>query len=323
MRQIILRPVKFVFGLKQSRIKDLIPDRILNKLKIYNYHIWLAYYILTQKSEHNLIKAIRVFSKRKKRILFYPDVPWERSMIYQICLILGCGLSNSTTSKFDLAVKWKDSTNFKPDAMLAGLAKDYTIVNINCNDISKSHVDRVFAEVFGYSAEVDPLTFEGKCVQKSNRNAAHDGKIIDCPILETNDDSIYQLLVDNEVEGGLVMDIRVPVIKDIIPFAFLKFRPIEFRFKADVTKSIVVEVSEIFTEEEQAKTLQFCQKIGLDYGELDVLRDRKDGRIYIVDANPTPHGPPTHLGGHLEGLNKLASTFAEAYLRYATADTNI
>jgi hypothetical protein len=34
--------------------------------------------------------------------------------------------------------------------------------------------------------------------------------------------------------------------------------------------------------------LSFCQKLGLDYGELDVLRDRIDRQLYIVDANNTP-----------------------------------
>ena len=33
----------------------------------------------------------------------------------------------------------------------------------------------------------------------------------------------------------------------------------------------------------------------LDYGELDVLRNRDDGLLYIVDVNPTPWGPPNHL----------------------------
>jgi hypothetical protein len=27
--------------------------------------------------------------------------------------------------------------------------------------------------------------------------------------------------------------------------------------------------------------------MGLDYAELDILRDRIDGRVFIVDANPT------------------------------------
>jgi hypothetical protein len=28
--------------------------------------------------------------------------------------------------------------------------------------------------------------------------------------------------------------------------------------------------------------------MGLDYAELDVLRDHRDGRLFVVDANPTP-----------------------------------
>ena len=28
--------------------------------------------------------------------------------------------------------------------------------------------------------------------------------------------------------------------------------------------------------------------MGFDYGELDMARDQKDGRLYILDANNTP-----------------------------------
>lgn len=39
----------------------------------------------------------------------------------------------------------------------------------------------------------------------------------------------------------------------------------------------------------------FTEKLGLDWGGLDVLRDLDDGRIYIVDANKTDMGPPLAL----------------------------
>lgn len=32
--------------------------------------------------------------------------------------------------------------------------------------------------------------------------------------------------------------------------------------------------------------------MGLDYGELDILRNNLDGRIYVVDVNKTLWGPP-------------------------------
>ena len=48
-------------------------------------------------------------------------------------------------------------------------------------------------------------------------------------------------------------------------------------------------------KDELNKIHRFCAKIGMDYGEVDVLRDRDDGRIYIVDANNTPSGPPSPI----------------------------
>lgn len=36
-----------------------------------------------------------------------------------------------------------------------------------------------------------------------------------------------------------------------------------------------------------------CRIMGLDYGELDVLRDTEDGKLYVADVNNTPWDPPT------------------------------
>ncbi len=51
----------------------------------------------------------------------------------------------------------------------------------------------------------------------------------------------------------------------------------------------------MLSENELLNIYHFCEKIGMDYGELDVLRDRDDGRIYIVDANIAPSGPPSPI----------------------------
>ena len=44
----------------------------------------------------------------------------------------------------------------------------------------------------------------------------------------------------------------------------------------------------VFTKEELEKIITFCQKMGLDYGELDSIRNSTDQKLYIVDANNTP-----------------------------------
>jgi len=54
----------------------------------------------------------------------------------------------------------------------------------------------------------------------------------------------------------------------------------------------------------------------LDYGELDVLRDNDNGKIYIVDVSNTPWGPPNNISNK-EGkiaLIKLADTFRKGFL---------
>jgi hypothetical protein len=39
----------------------------------------------------------------------------------------------------------------------------------------------------------------------------------------------------------------------------------------------------------------YCRKIGLEYGEIDILRSDEDGKIYIIDVNNTPWWPPNKL----------------------------
>ena len=56
----------------------------------------------------------------------------------------------------------------------------------------------------------------------------------------------------------------------------------------------------------------FTAAMGLDFGGLDILRDRADGRIYIVDANKTDMGPPSALASNdkLKAMRGLADAFA-------------
>ena len=51
----------------------------------------------------------------------------------------------------------------------------------------------------------------------------------------------------------------------------------------------------VLSEEEMVQIASISAKMCADFAELDVLRDRQDGRIYCVDLNPTPYGPPAGL----------------------------
>jgi hypothetical protein len=78
-------------------------------------------------------------------------------------------------------------------------------------------------------------------------------------------------------------------------------------------------VEEALSAEEIRNIRKFARSIGLDYGELDVLRDRDDGRTYIVDANKTPTGPSYRLPSaeSRHAVNILALAFRDEFLTTA------
>lgn len=57
--------------------------------------------------------------------------------------------------------------------------------------------------------------------------------------------------------------------------------------------------------------------LGFEYGDLDMIRDRNDQRLYILDANPTPTLPPREaIKPALRQLmiHQWAEAFEEAFL---------
>ncbi len=275
-------------------LQKYLPISWLNLYRIYVYHLFDN----TNQNPLNILQKLLTTTKKilnnRKKILFYPNFPCRKYAIYQICLFLGYDVTNNPEDKYDLAIKWQDATFFSEEPKLFSLSKqNLNVINLNCQDISKSLVNQLFQEAFGYSIAIDPLTYTNKCVVKSNLNAQHDGKIISCPISKTESGLVYQKLINNEIEDSKVLDYRVPVFKKEIPFVYLyikKNRTVTQRFQGytSVVSVQVVETNKVFEQEEISKILCFCQKLGLDYGELDILRDNIDQQLYIVDANNTP-----------------------------------
>jgi hypothetical protein len=226
-----------------------------------------------------------------------------------------------------LAIKWwraPDGNPFGPSeeetlSRLGRIPVNAKLLNLKCEDISKEHLNRVFDEIFGYSVSVDPAVHNGKCVMKSNWNALHQGRIVECPTTVKDKNVVYQRLIRNEVEGGLVEDIRVPIIGNQTPFVYLKYRSIDNRFVDRVhtnTKATIAEVADVLSDDELNNIHRFCSRIGMDYGEVDVLRNSDDGRIYIVDANNQPSGPPSPIS-ESEGkvaVIRLSRAFEEAFI---------
>jgi hypothetical protein len=226
----------------------------------------------------------------RDHIVVTPDRPnrpyflWKMAMLSGYRMIGIAAASRSPSRRPALA-------HFLHSDVTREALHDPRLVNGACNDISKTHVDRVFQRVFGYSIMLDPTRHRGVAVRKSDENAAHDGAIVQCPIapVEVQPTMVYQRLIDNSVGGDLVKEFRVAVIGADVTDVVIKLRAIGSRFLGfGGGKGKTIEsVDAVFTAEEVKKICQFNREIGLEFGELDILRDNSDSRIYIIDANKT------------------------------------
>lgn len=258
----------------------------------------------------NALKATRFVRGREPRakISFFPKKPRSYYAIWPVCQMADVKIVDDP-AEADLHFYFEDR-EFLTGPRPAPSARPS--FNIGCFDIRKSVVARHFEEVFGYSLAVDPTTYHGDVVEKSEANGKHDGRIITCPIEAPKPGMVYQRLVDNTFDGKDFIDIRTPVVGGKIPFVYLKRRSQQGRFSNDNDQVEITSPDAMLSKEEQSQILAFTKAMSLDFGGLDVLRNREDGRIYIVDVNKTDMGPPSELSGKkkLRAIRGLADAFA-------------
>jgi hypothetical protein len=252
---------------------------------------------------------------KRPTLLFYPEGPDHHDyVLWQISNMLGFKPTTVRGGNPALVINWEDTTHRMESQELSRLSQAYRVVNIGSNDISKDRVERVFSSVFGRSTFVEPQQFHGLCVMKSNTNSLHDGAIVRCP-LNPKEGYVYQKVLNNRV-GDEVMDIRVPIMGRSIPFVYLKYRALGTRFSNTNTRVVPAQTEDVLSPAEVAQVLEFSRLSGLDYGELDVLRDTGDGLLYIIDVNNTPYGPPNGLSkrDRAAALVRLRQSFKSVFL---------
>jgi len=212
--------------------------------------------------------------------------PEPNASIAYVMRRLGASVSFEPSHDAALNVAWDTGTWFSTSA--ARRLQPNTL-NGECLDISKSKVDRVWSDVAGYSIAVDPLTTSGQFVTKPDENGRRGGHVVTGPLTKRQKGTVYQKLVDTRV-GDRVLQIRPVVLNGQIVLVYEKWRPFPQYFKGPEL-TIPKTAADFFTPEEATLLLRFAEQMGLDYGELDVVRDAADGRIYVVDANRTPVRP--------------------------------
>lgn len=282
----------------------VVPDLAL----AHSIFTWFCFYFFVQTW-----RTWRTLTGHKRPTMaFYPDKPRPWYFIWAVMHVSGAKLVDDVSGA-DIVMHFDDSTETHND--LPATKPGARLLNFGCNDISKSRVAEAFEAAFGEALAVDPLTYTGRMVEKSELNAAHDGRVLEGPLDAPVEGKTYQRLIDNEIPGGLVEDLRACLVGGSPVIVFRKRRPLERRFLNENVEIILDDPKNCYSPEEIAMIEAFAAEIGLDWGGVDVLRDRTSGRIYIVDANKTDMGPPVamKLGGKLRATRRMARAFAERF----------
>jgi hypothetical protein len=264
--------------------------RFVFDLKLWHdIFTWSAFYV---RAELWRVQR-RLSGHRRPTIAFLPDLPRPWYLIWAVAACAGARVV-ADAREADIVMHFDDST-VSPETPLPDFgARRPRLVNFGCRDISKSRVASAFGRVAGYALAVDPTTYNGPIVDKSEINAAHDGRIVEGPF-PPQPGRAYQRLIDNAVEGGLVEDLRTVTAGGEAILVFRKRRPIARRFANGNVSCDWVKPAEVFSDAELDLIRRFTRELKLDWGGVDVLRNKADGRIYVVDANKTDMGPPVIL----------------------------
>jgi len=178
--------------------------------------------------------------------------------------------------------------------------KQMRFLNFFLVNTSKEFVAKSMEEHFGYTFKINPRTFNGYCIAKHNGNGTKSCFFLKCPINadEVFHDHCYQKIINysNKSDSSTLYELRVPIFKNIIPFTFFKTRNKGLRFTSKNRSMEIVPATAHLSEQECQNIIMYCRRIGLEYGEIDILRSDDDGKIYIIDVNNTPWWPPNKLG---------------------------
>jgi len=271
---------------------------------------WFRFFFASQTIEPATPSFSIYFTPERAR-------PWY--LIWAVSRAAGAKLAKDAAHA-DVVMQFEDAT-YSPNDPPTKLQPGVKLVNFNCRDVSKTNVARACAAAFGAPLAVDPTTHSGPAVEKSEINAAHDGRIVQCPT-QAAPGRVYQRVIDNRMPANLdlVEDLRTCTIGGRPICVFIKRRQVSKRFLNTNTEVLLRTPEEVFSQSEMEQIAAFTREIGLDWGGVDVLRDRTDGRLYIVDANKTDMGPPIALNLP----DKLVATrmLAKAFRNFVRGETN-
>ena len=235
------------------------------------------------------------------KFYIYGNYPhFEKATAYFMLRKAGANFINNFERNADIGWFWDSQIKLdkKTDKMF-DFTKELRFINYFLKDTSKDFVAKSMEEHFGYTFKINPKTFNGYCIAKHNGNGTKSCFFLKCPINadEVFYDHCYQKIINysSKSDPSTLYEIRVPIFKNIIPFVFFKKRNKGLRFTSKNRSMEIVPAKAHLSEQECQDIIMYCRKIGLEYGEIDILRSDEDGKIYIIDVNNTPWWPPNKL----------------------------
>lgn len=189
------------------------------------------------------------------------------------------------------------------------------VINDRVVSIRKSSIDAIHRRAFGYGAQVDPKHYRGLMVEKSDQNYKHDGRIVEAPRDHVIGNRIYLRLIDAIDDDGCQVDLRTTVCGGRPIACVLHRRPWQARFgmNSKSVELVFARPRDVFTHLESRRLCDFVRLMGMDFGELDVLRDRRTGQLVVVDVNTSPGSGTTVFAP--SGKLHLPCATAEQYRR--------
>jgi len=289
---------------------------------------WVFDPVVRQQWGFSRRQCVRYVTSRRT-ILFSPKYmhPWHNYSIAKVLVRLAIRPVFERGRDDPLAVvAWQYETRVRPEFFDGLVTRWGCVINGGCVDVGKDNVERIHRRVFGYGLTVDPRNPPPRYVRKSIDQAAKDGLVLDAPT-EAQPGFVYQRLVECEVHRGLYEDIRLCFVGGCLPLCMVRLRPEASRFghMPDISDrgrrdfpfalAYVIPVSYVLEAGEVEAVERFAREIGLDYGEIDVLRDRVDGRLYAVDVNNMVNGPTIVLSTrHIRQILDCYTEATEAFL---------
>lgn len=220
------------------------------------------------------------------KLLTYPDLAKKGSKLWYICQDLGIEITRDL-GDFDRAIYWNTKAVSVPDKKISSVPN---VINIRCTNVLKDRVDKAWYDASGYTIQINPRNFKYAYIRKSKQQyrshtgEKHDGRIFDYN-QKPEKGYVYQRYVRTKPDDRYIT-IRVPVFKRHIPCLILKysFHP----FKEMRTRIEIIREPRIWKYIKSRETdwlFRFCDIMGLDFGEVDMIRDKYTMKIYAIDVN--------------------------------------